>query len=255
MVNTQEIIWIAFVLMFGSLVNGAVGFGIGLICIPLLVLGGVTLPEAIAVMLVTMLFANGLSCYHYRKHLHWRSILPVLVFHLIALPLGVLTLFYLDELDEQLTKSVVGVFVLLAVGLQLFLQIKPRERLSSGWGCAAGLTSGYIESLVGMGSPPLILYMMAHKWDANRMRTFIWFIFLVDIAPMLFLLWYSFGNQIAYATVVGVLCFPMTMLGTRLGNGLGHTMGAVRLRRIAYSILIFLGFTSVAMPLMRYGTT
>ncbi|QQE13423.1 sulfite exporter TauE/SafE family protein [Planctomycetota bacterium] len=248
--DVADIIWIAFVLFFGSLSQGAVGFGVGLICIPLLVLGGISLPSAIAIMLITMFFANGASCWFYRKHIDWKVITPVLSLHLLALPIGIVTLYFLTEFNPDIAKAIVGVVVLGTVGSQLLLKVKRRDHLHPMWGAAAGLSSGYIEGLVGMGSPPLILYVMAHNWNVHRLRTFIWVIFLIDILPMFLMLWYTFGHEVVYATMIGILFFPITFIGARIGNILGHALGTERLRVVAYVILIILGVVSVCLPFL-----
>ncbi|WP_200761367.1 sulfite exporter TauE/SafE family protein [Poriferisphaera corsica] len=238
-------------LFVGSVSSGAVGFGVGLICIPLLVLGGVSLPSAITIMLMTMLFVNGVSCYYYRGHIHWPSICPVLVSHLIALPIGVATLYLLDTFNPDIAKAMVGVVVLLAVAMQTMLRVEPQDKLGRNWAYAAGGSSGYIEGLVGMGSPPLILYMMAHRWGMHRMRTFIWLIFLADIAPLLLMLWYVFGREIMVATFLGVLFFPVSFIGARVGNRLGQWLGTERLRVVMYMFLILLGLISIVIPFLH----
>ena len=251
MLELIDIIWVAAVLFCGSLCQGAVGFGVGLLCIPLLVLGGISLPAAIAIMLITMFFANSSSCYFYREHLHWGTIIPLLIFHLIALPLGVVTLYYTENFNPDITKAIVGIVVLGSVAAQLLFKTKPVEKLPSYWTPTAGLISGYIEGLVGMGSPPLIIYVVSHKWDIHRIRTTVWFIFLVDIFPLLLLLWFSFGHEIVSAVFIGVIFFPLTFLGTRVGNILGHALGVERLRIVAYAILVILGISTIVLPFLN----
>ncbi|QQE13424.1 sulfite exporter TauE/SafE family protein [Planctomycetota bacterium] len=252
MFELTHIIWIAFVLFVGAFTQGAVSFGLGLVAIPLLVLGDIPLPDAIAIMLVTMLFVNTFSCCCYRKHIHWKTVTPVLIFHLIGLPFGVGTLFFIENFDPNIAKAVVGVFVLIAVGVQWLFKIKPQDHLNMAWGYGAGFTSGYVEGLVGMGSPPMVLYVMAHKWNLDRMRTTIWTVFLSDVIPLLLLLWFSFGDQIVHAVFIGVLLFPITLLGTRIGHKAGHQLGEDRLRMVAYCILVALGVISICLPLAKW---
>ena len=253
MLEAHEVLWIAFVLLLGAFAQGVIGFGVGLISIPLLILGGIPLPAAIAIMLVTMCYANAVSSFVYRKHICWPTVTPVLITNLVGLPIGVLALYALDGINPELPKSIVGCFVLLAVLSQWFFKCRPREKLHASWGWAAGFSSGFIEGMVGMGSPPLVLYIMAHNWDVHKARTTIWVVFLADILPLLLLLWYTFGHEIVHATFWGVVFFPVTFVGTRLGNKIGHAIGIERLRRVAYVMLLLLGLITVVIPLVHWA--
>ncbi|QDU35382.1 Sulfite exporter TauE/SafE [Poriferisphaera corsica] len=245
-------VWIGFVLFLGAFTQGAVGFGLGLVAIPLLVLGEIPLPTAIAVMLVTMLFTNSTSCLKYRGSIHWKTVWPLVSMHLIGLPFGVLTLVYIEGFNPSVAKAVVGIMVLIAVFAQWALKVKPRDHVNAVWGWGAGLGSGYIEGLVGMGSPPLVLYVMMQKWDLDRIRTTIWVVFLSDVIPLLLLLSYEFKGEIVYAVYLGVFLFPVSVCGTLLGNKAGHWLGVEKLRWVAYMILVLLGMVSVCLPLAKW---
>ncbi|WP_432798230.1 sulfite exporter TauE/SafE family protein [Poriferisphaera sp. WC338] len=252
MLTLTSIIWIGFVLLLGSFTQGATGFGLGLVSIPLLVLGGIPLPAAIAIMLLSMLFVNTFSCYIYRQHIHWPTVLPILILHLIGLPFGVAALLFLEDSQPGIAKMVVGSMVILAVFTQWFFKFKPREHLNIAWGLGAGFSSGCLEGFIGMGSPPMVLYVMAHKWDLHRIRTTIWVVFLSDVVPLILLLWYVFGHEIVHAVFIGVIMFPITLLGTRLGNKAGHALGTDRLRLAAYGLLVLLGAISIGLPLLKW---
>src|SRR5262245_65622591 len=71
---------VSLVLFFSSIVQGAVGFAAGLFGIPLLMLAGVTFPDAVAISLVAAAPQNIIPMWQLRREIDFRrAIKPMLI--------------------------------------------------------------------------------------------------------------------------------------------------------------------------------
>ena len=95
------------------------------------------------------------------------------------MPVGVALMYAIFQLDVARTKQVVGVVLLIVLGLQTCCKVQPRPHIHWAWTVVAGSLSGLMAGLLGMGGPPLVLWLMAHDWPSLRQRTFLWLSFLL----------------------------------------------------------------------------
>ena len=72
--SPDEIVLIASIMTFGSVVQGAVGFASGMIGVPLLVLAGFSIPEAATINLVSTGLQNLTGAWQLWTHLEPREL-------------------------------------------------------------------------------------------------------------------------------------------------------------------------------------
>jgi uncharacterized membrane protein YfcA len=102
-----------------------------------------------------------------------------------------------------------------------------------------------------MGGPPLVLYALAHDWDKDSFRVFLWGQLLLVAPVLVALLAYRTGASVWIFFGIGVAFAPLLWLGARLGISLTARWDRARVNRAAVLVLYALGLLSVISPLYR----
>src|SRR5688572_14807043 len=144
---------ISLILFASSILQGAVGFASGLFGIPLLMLTGISLPEAVALSLVASAAQNCIAAWQLRRLIDFRLALRPVIVRLATLPLGVLALYAIGQSNKDLASQVVGVVVLGIVAVQRIWRVAPQTRLHPAWEWLAFGLGGFLLGLCGMGGP------------------------------------------------------------------------------------------------------
>jgi uncharacterized membrane protein YfcA len=237
--------WIGLVLSLGAVIQGAVGFGLGLFAIPLLIWCGLSLPEAIGAVLSAVSLQTGLNCWQHRGELPLSDVWPMFGLRVAGLPLGLAVLLHVDQSQAAFARQFVGGFLLVVLALQWALHPIPRPSLPAAWTCLAGLTSGLCAGMVGMGGPPISLWVLAHDWPPIRQRSFLWLSFLLIIPLHATLLVARFGEPLLAAVATGALLSPATLVGAWVGGLLGGRLNRRRLRQVMFAILLLIALRSL----------
>ena len=235
----------------GAFVQGASGFAYGLIAIPLLIWVGLPLPAAVAVVLTTTLVQTLAGVWQFRDALVWRDARAMMVFRTAAMPVGLLLMAWLSARGVVAVKQTIVVVLLLIVLAMVVLRPKPRERVPSSWTPAVGLTSGTLSGLIGMGGPPLVLWVTAHDWPTRRSRVLLWACFLQLVPVQLALMGWRFGSPVGWSVLAGLLATPWVLGWSRLGAWMGSRWSRQRLRAVTLLLLVLTGLSSLLSPWLR----
>lgn len=240
------------VVTFAAAVQAAVGFGAGMIIVPALIWAGLPIGEAIALMSAAVGAQLTVKLWKYRRQVPWREVLwPMGAARLVGYVPGFILLWLLSGASTGVVKQSVGAMVLLALGLQAGLRIKPRERLAAGWAWASGIAGGATAGAVGMGGPPLVLWVVAHDWPAQKARLFLWACFWVSM-PLHFVVLIAMFDPVVQLKWMGVglATLPAAMLGISAGLWLGDIIPKRELRWAMIALLLVLGVSSLAGPML-----
>jgi uncharacterized membrane protein YfcA len=120
------------------------------------------------------------------------------------------------------------------------LRIAPREKVHVVWGLIAGTACGVLAGMIGTGGPPVVIWVMAHRWDNRRSRVALWLIFLASVPTQLFWLYYTFHDQALNGIKVGLLGLPFVLIGMAAGIRVGNYLSKERLRLTAYVLLLLI---------------
>lgn len=235
----------------GSLVQGATGFGGSLVATPLMLWGGMTLPQAIAANTDANLVQTGVSCWRHRLDLPWRASAPLMALRLLFVPVGVLALTGIARLGQETVKQIVGLTLLALVTALVAFRVQPRPRVSPVTTLVAGTTSGFLAGAFGIGGPPLVLWSLQQDWPPQRVRVFLWLTSLVLVPPALILLVMKFGSGVLAHFVAALLLSPAITLSTRAGMSVGQAWSRLRLRQVAYGMLVITALVSICSPFLR----
>jgi uncharacterized protein len=239
----------AAVLCMASVLQSMVGFAFGLFAIPLLLLIGLEPEQAIAMVAAAVVAQTGFGVYRHRREADWGAIAPFVVVGMIGTPLGVMLLAILKEhgTPEQI-RAFFGVIVFGVLVVQILLRIRPRDHLHWRWGALAFALGGLIGGMAGIGGPPIVFWVMAHRWSSGRSRAVLWASFLAFTPVKLAVLALEFGPDVLIAAALGLATFPLVMLAAIPGLWLGARISMSLLRRIAFVLIAITAFRAMASP-------
>jgi uncharacterized membrane protein YfcA len=239
------------ILLASSVVQGAVGFAGGLFSIPLLILLGISMPEAVSINLVASTVQNALGAWHLRREIDYRRALRPMMLRFLTLPLGVWALYLVGNASRDLASQVVGAIILVILAIQWLCSVPPRDELHWGWEVGAFLGGGFLLGLCGMGGPLMVLWVMAHRWPYVRAKAFLYYLFATGLIPQAFLLWLFFGSKIFVALGLGLLGTPALVIGMLIGLKIATYLPDHVVRRLTIGLLIVIALSSIAIPLFR----
>src|SRR3954462_12337124 len=124
---------VSLILFASSVVQGAVGFAAGLFGIPLLMLSGVSFPDAVAISLVAAAPQNIIPTWQLRQDIDFRRALKPILIRFATLPIGVAALWFVGQTSKDLASQIVGVIVLVIVAVQRVWRVEPQPRLHPVW--------------------------------------------------------------------------------------------------------------------------
>jgi uncharacterized protein len=242
---------LAIVLSFGIFVQSAAGFAAGLLIVPTLLWAGFSIPEAQASLLVATIPQNIWGVYQFRDHIDLKRIILPAGLRLFWLPVGMFILVSMERLPTETLRQIVGGVLLVTTLLIVAFRPQPRETLHVGWGILAFSMSGFLQGLVGMGGPAMVLWVQAHHWGTKQTRGFLFIMYLVSLAPAMVSLWYFFGERVVGPGLTAAILIPWLLWITSLGLRAGTWLGRERLRRVTLGLLLMMGLAGLLTPLFR----
>ncbi|MDH5180803.1 MAG: sulfite exporter TauE/SafE family protein, partial [Gammaproteobacteria bacterium] len=165
----------AAILLIAFFVRGIVGFGSGLIGIPLLAL---FLPVTMVVPVVALLdyAASMAHSGRHRSHVNWRVVWPFIPFMLLGVGLA---LYLFSTLDAVLLRKLLGGFILL-YAVYMLSGFNPHDRSSAWWAVPTGTMGGLVSTLFGTGGPMTVIYLHLRGLEKQAFRASIAVMFLMD---------------------------------------------------------------------------
>ena len=222
-----EIALIAAAFAGGSFIFGASGFGFGLLTVPLL---GIVLPikDAIALQLPYAYLVAFAAAWHYREHLAWRAMWPLLAASLVTLPLGVAALEYVPE---RPMKYLLALFIVTAIAVSGRTFFKSRNAY------VYGAVSGFFQGTFTTGGPPAMLYLLATSNDPRTVKgtNGLFFIFLYGATTVLYVL----AGTVSTAHILQAAWFaPAVVIGGLAGYWAGLRLNFQQYRMLVNALLV-----------------
>lgn len=248
--SPAEIAFIALVMTFGSVLQGTVGFASGLLGVPLLVLGGLSIPEAATVNLVATSVQNITGAVQLWSHLKPRELVFPVVVRWLAIPVGTYVAWLTDRhLSPAHAKQLIGVGLLVVIVLLRVCRVTPRETLNHYWQTLAFSTSGFLLGFASIGGAPMVLYVNALTWTAARSRAFLFFISAMGIPVAATAFGLRYRERIVPAALTTLLIMPLIFAGLWLGLKLGHRLSKPLFEKISYTLLVLTALAAIVWPL------
>jgi len=235
---TAPVVFVAYT------VFGVTGFGASPITVPVLA-HVLPLPFVLSLTAALDFGSAALLGIHTRKQADVREIAVLAPFTMVGLALGVTLLV---RLPRDATLLALGVFVC-GYALYVVLHRGPRRRLGRAWAVPAGVLSGVIGALFGVGGPPYVVYITARIGDAAAQRATISLMVILNV-----------GLRVVAFAIAGVLSgrdlwlaigllLPVAWAGVWTGNRLHTRVAAVTVVRIVAAVLLASGASLIARAL------
>ena len=241
---------VAGILFVSSLLQTIVGFGAGLLGIPLLLLAGFSPVQAVAVVTVTSIIQSAIGSWKLRQSIRFSDTKRPILIRLLMLPIGALALWKLGQHNQQFVKQAIGLVLLLIVLVQWRLRIAAATKLHAGWEWGAFSTSGFLLGFCGMGGPVLGLWAVAHDWSPKRSRGFMFLVMLAGNIPVAIMHATLFGSPVLWGFVWGLYGLPWVFAGTVAGLLAGNWISKQRLRQVMLVVLAVIGFQAGIWPFL-----
>jgi uncharacterized membrane protein YfcA len=241
----------ALIVAGGAAVQSAVGFGLALFVVPLLLWTGFALPEAVAIVIGGAFVQAAIGSWSVRADISWRRALSFAAIVWLFIPVGVLAMALVRAAIEVDTlKQAVGALILVLLLVRLLLRPTPRREIGRGWMALAAAATGSLGGLVGMPGPPMALYALAHEWNKQEFRGFLWSQFVLALPILLLVLTLREGPQVLLFAGLGLACAPMIGLGARLGARVSERWGQAQIQHAATILMFAVALWSIVGPLL-----
>lgn len=239
-------LFLAGVIMFGgSIVQGALGFALGLIAVPLLVEAGFSLSQSVALTTLAIGIQVLFGAWRLRAHIPWPEVRLAAIMRYLTVPIGVLLLLSVESLDTETVKRLVGLGVLLGVGLRTLARSSATRELPTAVSAAVFGLSGVLQGLVAMGGPPLVLWMTTREFRANQARAFTMTLFLLNAPVQVLLLLLLSQTMTLDALLMALILSPVIYLGTLIGVRIGDRFSKPLLNRVALIVLAVIATNAI----------
>jgi len=247
-----NLVLVAVALVAAMLLQGFAGFGSGLLAVPLLLNAGAGLDQALALFYpIVFIQCNG-NLWPRREAIPWEVTGRYIPLMLVGLVAGASTVALLTRLaDPAWIKFGVGGLIVATFLVQVLVRPEPRERIAWPITLAAALLGGFLNGCVGMGGPPLVLWLLAQGFAGERLRLAIWSVMLAASLPALILLSVINGWQLLWLSAGSCLLAPLIWLAAFSGNRLGDRLSHGWTRRLAWGLLLVIAAQALLTPLVE----
>ena len=150
---------------FGSLVLGTIGFGLGMVAIPVLLL---ILPPQDTVVIINafIVLTTGLTLAQTWRHLGLRESWPFVVAGLPPIPLAV----FLLNSANPVTLRLIIVALILSLGVMSLFQLRLPGARQKWAAPVCGFTTTLLVTTLGVGGPLGGLYSIEQDWSRDTIR-------------------------------------------------------------------------------------
>ncbi|MGE5340353.1 MAG: sulfite exporter TauE/SafE family protein [Candidatus Omnitrophota bacterium] len=246
-----ELLKIGAVLILGSIVQSSSGFGFSLVSLPFLLFMGLGLPEAVMTIMVASAFQKITAVSYLWKSIDWKGHASFMAIGFLSIPLGVYSMYRISFFSKSSIEQMIGVVIFLLLLLQWWDIIKIQETVSRFWGYTAGFFSGFLDGLANIGGPPLVLWILAHRWSNEKMRATP-LAFAIVFTPMQFVFMaIAFGSRMWSPFVKASLLTPLVLVGSWIGLKIGEKFSKKHLLLYMRLLLLSVVLSAIVKPFVR----
>jgi uncharacterized protein len=226
------------------MVFGVTGFGASPITVPVLA-HFMPLPFVLPLAAALDLGSAVALGVHTKKQADVRELLALAPFTIIGLALGVTLLV---RLPRDATLLALGVFVC-GYALYVMLYHGPRRPIGRVWAAPAGLLSGVLGALFGVGGPPYVVYIAGRIPDATAQRATISLMVVLNVGLRVgaFAIAGLFAGRDLWLAI-GLL-LPVAWAGVWAGNRVHVRLPSAQVVRIVGAALLISGASLIARAL------
>ncbi len=228
---------IALIIFVGIMTQSMIGFGVALICMPLLI----RLLDPVTAATLVALFSLPLQLiiiWRYRRALNIVPFWRVMVGAIAGIPFGVLLL---SALDRTLILGALGV-LLIGYALYSLLKLRLPALRNPSWGFGFGLTAGILSGAYNTGGPPMVIYGTCLRWDSEQFKANMQALLLVN-SVLVIITHVAAGHVTPLVLQNLALALPMVALGTIAGFWLSRYVNEGVFYRLVLIMLLVIGIS------------
>lgn len=237
--DALTLVFIVLVVTLAGFVQGLVGFGSGLVMVPILV---IFIPPRVLVPVVLLhgLVLNWTLTLGSRRHLQIKRTLPILAGGIIGIPTGAALLLFLPQ---SYLKLMIGIVVVL-FGCALLMGASVKVRKEGALSFPLGIASGILNGSISLSGPPIILFFANQKLvkESFRANLVFYFFALNIVTTLVFLFTGLITNEVLFLFLI---LLPVALIGTFIGSRISKKVDQRTFRRIALLLVIGAGVLSL----------
>lgn len=162
----MTLLYFCLVWLVAGLMTGLTSFGSNLIAVPLITLVFDARDSILIGCLSAAIIFLGLACL-YRKSIVWKDALILVLGAFAGMPCGIWFLKNAGSRALLLAAAFSLLLFLLWQVAMVFLRHEGKEA-KRAWAIPLGLISGVLMGSVGMGGPPLVIYIFLRKYNKEQ---------------------------------------------------------------------------------------
>jgi uncharacterized protein len=226
---------ISLIFSVAYVVFGAVGFGSGLVAMPLLS-PLVGIETAAPLFAITALIGEIIMLMRYRDYLNLRGVWRLVLATTIAAPFGIAIAHVLNENTALLLLGVV------VTGYGLYSLISPRipEIKNPNWAFGFGFIGGLLGGAYNTGGPPVVIYGSMSRWTPGEFKSSLQSVFIIN-SIIVFTIHAASGHVTANVLQDSLFGVPATLIGLVVGWQLEKHVNPAQFRRLVLVLLVIIG--------------
>lgn len=224
------------IILIAILIQTLIGFGGGLIAMPLLAqtIGLRTAAPAFAILI---LFVEIVILLRHRHAFRFGQVWRLVAASVVAIPFGIAAG---GALGEHILLPLLGVVI---IGYALYaLSGLYVPRLGKNWAFVFGLAAGFLSGAYSTGGPPYVIYGTSQRWTPAEFKVNIQSAFVIG---SLFVIGGHFvaGRVTPQVWTTLALSVPAALIALLVGFRLETRISPSRMRRLVLIVLLVLGLT------------
>ncbi|MEN6323617.1 MAG: sulfite exporter TauE/SafE family protein [Proteiniphilum sp.] len=242
----STIIFCGLILSLASMIQAAVGFAYALFATPLLVWLGIPLHQVIVMVSVGSLLQSVAGVRSLHASIPWKEVGIATALSIVGLIAGLFILRQIISLDSRYILMIVGIALSVLVLVQLLFKPRQVDKVRWPYTILAFLLSGVFSGTIGMGGPPLVLWVMAHDWEPAKIKGFYFASFLLFIPIMIFFMAVLPGfGSLSKPILFSLAFFPLIYAGSLIGLKIGNRLSKRKLYVVTSVFLLLTGISTI----------
>ena len=233
-------------ILLASLVQGITGFGFALIAVPLLSLFIPELRNITPIIVIYSFLTNIIIVYRTKQYINLKKILPLIIFGILATPLGTYILLYVNVNTLKIIVGSIITITALAMLKNYKINIK-NQNVSYG---VVGLLSGFLNGSTGLSGPPVVLFLTNQNTDKNVFRANLTF---YGIATNIFAIIIFISEGIINTSVLNftAIYLPALIIGVSGGIKISSKINETLFKTLTIYLISFLGLYTVISTILK----
>jgi len=223
------------IVFIGTLAASTLGFGFGLISMPLLALF-MDIRVVTPLVAVISIMLAAFIVFQSRREVSFTDIWKLVLASILGIPVG---LYVLKGTGDAIMKIILALMIILFSLYSLFGRLE--LRLKADWpGYIFGFLSGIVGTAYNMAGPPVIIYGTLKGLQPSGLRSFLFSFFLPS--SILIVVSHGLGGLLSCDVIrYALLSFPIVLVNVIIGGRLNKRIPIARFNRFVYVFLLGVG--------------